>query len=334
MPGCLRDVGGVRSIQRRIQCGWISNPFVSPTNSARCEYYPLPDSVVLYGTNRSRPTKANKNRMRGASSVAVALLMTGPGWAQELPPEAGSALPVPRLEEVVVTAQRRAESLLRIAVPITVLAPDELREAGVTRPQELTELVPALQVAATAAPIYVYYLRGAGNFTGNALTDATVAFNVGGVYIGRPHSTAGFFYDLERIEILKGPQGTLYGRNATAGAINVLPRAPYLGPVGRTGQCRVRQRELPARGWRAQCPDWTACLGAHCSPSRQPRRLHERRPRRSGRQRRPRVLAPGADRRAVDPGRRGLLRPGRRRTQSHTNRAGSGQPLRNLVAAD
>ncbi len=175
------------------------------------------------------PNEGQKNSMRGGSSVAFALLIAGPGWAQAPPPETGPALPAQRLEEVMVTAQRRAESLQRIAVPITVLAPDELREAGVTRPQELTELVPALQVAATAAPIYVYYLRGAGNFTGNALTDAAVAFNVGGVYIGRPHSTAGFFYDLERIEVLKGPQGTLYGRNATAGAINVLPRTPDLG---------------------------------------------------------------------------------------------------------
>ena len=97
---------------------------------------------------------------------------------------AGSARPAQRLEEVVVTAQRRAESVQRAAVAVSVLAADDLREAGVTRPQELTELVPALQVAATSAPISIFYLRGAGNFTGNALTDSAVAFNVGGVYIG------------------------------------------------------------------------------------------------------------------------------------------------------
>jgi iron complex outermembrane recepter protein len=178
---------------------------------------------------RSRSTLGGeKNNMRGGASVAVALLIAGPGWAQA-PGGAGSALPAQRLEEVVVTAQRRAESVQRAAVAISVLTPDDLRKARVAKPQELTELVPSLQVAATAAPISVFYLRGAGNFTGNALTDSAVAFNVGGVYIGRPHSTAGFFYDLERIEVLKGPQGTLYGRNATGGAINVLPRAPDVG---------------------------------------------------------------------------------------------------------
>jgi iron complex outermembrane receptor protein len=160
--------------------------------------------------------------MRPVLSAAACLLSAIPAWAQA----------PPRLEEVKVTAQRRAEVAQRAAVALTVLGAGALRDAGVSKPQELTELVPSLQVAASAAPISVYYLRGAGNFTGNALTDSAVAFNVDGVFIGRPHATAGFFYDLERIEVLKGPQGTLYGRNATGGAINVLSRAPEIGHWG------------------------------------------------------------------------------------------------------
>lgn len=167
--------------------------------------------------------------MNRGLSAAVALLIAGPGWTQAAQP---GSIPDPRatrLDDVRVTAQRRPESAHRVAVPMSVLTPGELRAAGVRQPQELTELVPSLQVAATAAPISVFYLRGAGNFTGNALTDSAVAFNVDGVSIGRPHSTAGFFYDLERIEVLKGPQGTLYGRNATGGAINVLPQVADIG---------------------------------------------------------------------------------------------------------
>jgi iron complex outermembrane receptor protein len=160
--------------------------------------------------------------MRKRWGIAAAALVAVPAWAQG----------VPRLEEVEVTAQRRAENVQRAAVAVGVLTAAELREAGVSKPQELGELLPSLQVAATAAPISVFYLRAAGNFTGNALTDSAVAFNVDGVFIGRPHATAGFFYDLERIEVVKGPQGTLYGRNATAGAINVLPRGPELGLAG------------------------------------------------------------------------------------------------------
>ena len=158
---------------------------------------------------------------RGRSAVAL-VLFSSPAWSQS----------PPRLEEVEVTAQRRPEIAQRAAVALTVLSPEALRDAGVSKPQELTELAPSLQVAASAAPISVYYLRGAGNFTGNALTDSAVAFNVDGVFIGRPHATAGFFYDLERIEIVKGPQGTLYGRNATGGAINLLSRRPEIGAWG------------------------------------------------------------------------------------------------------
>lgn len=167
--------------------------------------------------------------MKRGLSVAFALALAGPAAAQAPAGDVAPANSAARLQDVLVTAQRRPESARRAAVPVSVLTPAELRDAGVTKPQELTELVPALQAANSAAPISVFYLRGAGNFTGNALTDSAVAFNVDGVFIGRPHSTAGFFYDLERIEVLKGPQGTLYGRNATAGAINVLPRVPEIG---------------------------------------------------------------------------------------------------------
>jgi iron complex outermembrane receptor protein len=169
-----------------------------------------------------RPVRGREACMKQVLGAAALLWAAGAGWAQS----------PPRLEEVEVTAQRRVESARRAALPVSVLAPEALRAAGVSKPQELTELVPSLQVAASAAPISVFYLRGAGNFTGNALTDSAVAFNVDGVSIGRPHATAGFFHDLERIEVLKGPQGTLYGRNATGGAINVLSRRPEIGRWG------------------------------------------------------------------------------------------------------
>ncbi|PYP81863.1 MAG: TonB-dependent receptor [Gemmatimonadetes bacterium] len=136
---------------------------------------------------------------------------------------------VAELSRVVVTAQRQVEDVQRAPVSITVLSADVLRDAGVTRPQDLTYLTPGMQVGGLEGGNAMVYLRGVGNFAGNSLQDPTVTFNFDGVYIARQTSTSGLYYDLERIEVLKGPQGTLYGRNATGGAVNIVPRRPVLG---------------------------------------------------------------------------------------------------------
>lgn len=132
----------------------------------------------------------------------------------------------PALEEITITAQRRSESLERAALAITALSGEALAGSGTTQVQGLTSLVPALQVGTAAGPYPLFYVRGVGNFNGNPLSDAALALNLDGVYIARPSSTSSLFYDLERLEVLKGPQGTLYGRNATGGAINVITRKP------------------------------------------------------------------------------------------------------------
>ena len=135
------------------------------------------------------------------------------------------------LGEIIVTAQRKEESSQKVAVPIDVVSGDDLLQAGVTNANQLQQISPALNVAAAGGPNSTLFIRGVGNFSTNAYSDPATAFNVDGVYLGRTSSAAGHFYDLERIEVLKGPQGTLYGRNATAGAINVIPAKPKLGAV-------------------------------------------------------------------------------------------------------
>src|SRR5208283_3468319 len=147
-------------------------------------------------------------------------------FAQTSPGSGASTASDTQLQEVVVTAQRREESLQRAAVPVSVVTGEQLALAGVTQVEDLSKLVPSLQIVPAAGPYTLFYLRGVGNFNGNALSDSAVAFNVDGVYVARPSSTEGFFYDVDRVEVLNGPQGTLYGRNATAGAINVLTKDP------------------------------------------------------------------------------------------------------------
>lgn len=145
------------------------------------------------------------------------------------------------LDAIVITAERQAQDVQRTPVAITVLSGEEARDAGVARPQDLTYLVPGLLVGSLAGGSAMLYMRGVGNFAGVSLQDPTITFNFDGVYIARPTSTGGLYYDLERVEVLKGPQGTLYGRNATGGAVNVLPRRPQLQVV--TGEATAEYGE-------------------------------------------------------------------------------------------
>lgn len=170
-----------------------------------------------------------------AGSATMAILQSAGAGAQatgSTPNPSAAPQEAQGLEEVIVTAQRREETLQRAAIAVSAVTAAELISARVTDSSGLTNVVPALQVKPAAGPYPLFYLRGVGNFNGNALSDSAIAFNLDGVYLGRPSSAGGVFYDLERVEALKGPQGTLYGRNATGGAINVITRAPVLGEWG------------------------------------------------------------------------------------------------------
>jgi iron complex outermembrane receptor protein len=136
-----------------------------------------------------------------------------------------------RLQEVVVTAQRRTEDAQKAAIAITTLSGDAVQSANITRPEGLTELVPALQVQDDTGPYSIFYVRGVGNFAANGLSDPALVLNFDGVTVSRS-GTSGLFYDLQRVEVLKGPQGTLYGRNATGGVINVISNPAELGKFG------------------------------------------------------------------------------------------------------
>ena len=136
------------------------------------------------------------------------------------------------LSVITVTANRREESLQDVSVPVNAIAGDELLNRGIVDTSDLSASVPALQVQPSGGPALSIYIRGVGSQAGNAFAENAVAFNFNDVYIGRPTALSGTFYDLQRVEVLKGPQGTLYGRNATGGAINVIPNAPRIGEFG------------------------------------------------------------------------------------------------------
>ena len=122
--------------------------------------------------------------------------------AQQTVAPASSGTSGSALEEIVVTAQRREENLQHAAIAVTALTGGQIEGAGVIRQQDLTQLVPSLQVATASGPYPLFYLRGVGNFNGNAFSDSAVAVNLDGVYVARPSSTSGMFYDLSRVEVL------------------------------------------------------------------------------------------------------------------------------------
>jgi len=172
-------------------------------------------------------------------SVCLFALAPAMAWAQQNAPAAQVAADPAEdsgedsggLTDIIVTAQRREENLQKAALAVSAVAGDTLTRQSITQATDLTRLVPALQVA-PAASFTQIYLRGVGTFGANAFAEQGVAFNLDGVYLSRPAAPAGLFYDLDRLEVLKGPQGTLYGRNATGGAVNVITAKPRLGETG------------------------------------------------------------------------------------------------------
>ena len=160
--------------------------------------------------------------LRSAATLAVLLTTALPADAQDAT-EGG-------LEEITVTAQRRAQSLQDAAIPVQAFDQDQLSQAGMESAQDLGLISPALGVSAGGGPLTSLFVRGVGALTVNPLTDAAVAQNVDGIYLGRSSGAAAQgMYDLERVELLKGPQGTLYGRNATGGVVNYISNKPTLG---------------------------------------------------------------------------------------------------------
>jgi iron complex outermembrane receptor protein len=160
-----------------------------------------------------------------AAAVAILGVSAHPGWAAQAADSDGAV----GLPEVIVTAQRREESLQRAAIAITAVPSDVLSRSGVSDVTGLSQVAPALQIGTIGGTNTQFYLRGVGNFTANSLSDAAISVNLDGVPLANSSSIQGMFYDLERVEVLKGPQGTLYGRNATGGAINVITAKPKLG---------------------------------------------------------------------------------------------------------
>ncbi|MGR4975794.1 TonB-dependent receptor [Pseudomonas sp. LARHCG127] len=141
--------------------------------------------------------------------------------------EAPSAL---TLDETTVTARRREEDPQDVPIPINVLYGDQLDEAGLHRLQDIQQRVPGLVVSGHDARYAGFGLRGFGATAYNDGLEGSVGTYVDGVYQARQGMAFTELMDIERIEVLRGPQGTLFGKNTTAGALNIITRQPTFQP--------------------------------------------------------------------------------------------------------
>ncbi|MFP6854013.1 MAG: TonB-dependent receptor plug domain-containing protein, partial [Pseudomonadales bacterium] len=132
------------------------------------------------------------------------------------------------IEEVLVTARRREESAQNVPIPITAMSADQLEERNIVSVEDISRLAPNLQFnySSVNRGTMNVFLRGIGQVNWSATMDPKIGVYIDGVYMGRPQGGVFDLLDIERIEVLRGPQGTLFGRNTTAGLVNVITRKP------------------------------------------------------------------------------------------------------------
>lgn len=131
------------------------------------------------------------------------------------------------LEEVIVTAQKRAESLQDVPISVSAMQGAKIQEAGIANMAAMSDHVPNLHIANAAVNTNIY-MRGVGSGNNQGF-EQSVGMYIDGVYMGRGRQYRNAFMDLERVEVLRGPQGTLFGRNTVAGAINITSASPDPG---------------------------------------------------------------------------------------------------------
>ncbi|TEN16488.1 TonB-dependent receptor [Pseudomonas aeruginosa] len=175
----------------------------------------------------------------GGSDYALALLLAlggalpasaadAPAPAEEAPPLA-SSLPDKAdtaLGKVTVTARRREEDSQKVPTPITVLGGETLEAQRISRVQDLQQVLPSVNVAYIHARQSSVAVRGIGNNPASDGLEGSAGIYLDNVYLGRPGMAVFDLLDIEQLELLRGPQGTLFGKNTTAGVLNISTRAP------------------------------------------------------------------------------------------------------------
>lgn len=169
--------------------------------------------------------KNQSARMRlgvSCGAMLAALAIAAPAAAQEAPAEASSD----RFYEIVVTAQKREQNLNDVGMSITAVSGDVLQDRGIADAADLVKLVPGFSFQEAAMGVPIYNLRGVGYNDETLSASPAVTVYMDEIPFTFGAMTRGVIFDLERVEVLKGPQGTLFGSNSTGGAFNYIAAKP------------------------------------------------------------------------------------------------------------
>ncbi|CAN7148127.1 TonB-dependent receptor [Phenylobacterium sp. LjRoot219] len=174
-----------------------------------------------------KSTPISRARMlSGAAVLALAASLVAPTQASA---QAAAAQPqgqgAAQLDEIVVTAQRRAENLQEVPIAVSAVTANTLSEVGIEATNALPQIVPSVQMT-RSGPSGLFFVRGVGTTNAAAGEEGANAVYVDNVYLGDLSQTINNFNNISRIEVLKGPQGTLFGRNATGGLIHIITEEP------------------------------------------------------------------------------------------------------------
>ncbi len=199
-----------------------------------------------------------------ASAILASLIATTavPATAQtvteEQPPARGRDATT--LDAVIVTVERREQDLQKYAGTAQAISADDTRALGINNElRNIQALVPGMSMANQEGNLEIF-IRGVGSSNNTELGDPGAAPHINGAYIARPRGLGGLFYDVERVEINKGPQGTLRGRNALAGSLNIITKRPNLDAFEGYVQAEAGNRDhrggefalnMPLGGWAA-----------------------------------------------------------------------------------
>lgn len=164
-------------------------------------------------------------RLKLLSTASIVMFASGVAPVSAQDANEGESADV---DEIIVTVERREQGLQDLAGTAVVIQGDDLKKRGLQNITDLNGRIPGVQFANNVGNIEVY-IRGVGSSNNTELGDPAAATHLNGVYVPRPSGIGAAFFDIERVEVNIGPQGTLRGRNATAGSVNIIPWGPGLG---------------------------------------------------------------------------------------------------------